>query len=206
MKDEFEDRRRKIDAEYLAALEMLREGHRLRLCELDKLRSARAEESARPVSVQPASAPPPSVAAAVEPGQPASPSPPPAPSAWTPPRPPGRPPRIPRRSRKLAAEVQRDLTLALPDLPEVFGNQDIYLALGYKPSRSTLGRAITPLMEEGYFVLEEAASGRQSNIYRRTMSEARLEFLRQRKRGDVAAELTSPLKYLGDNRDAPAEA
>jgi len=63
VKAEFDDRRRRIDAEYRAALEMLREGYRLKLSELDQLRSARAKEPARPVSVQLSRAPSSSAAA-----------------------------------------------------------------------------------------------------------------------------------------------
>jgi len=65
--DEFEDRRRALDAQYLAALELLREGYRLKLAELDPLRSARAEVAAPPAAVQPPSAPPPPASAAPEP-------------------------------------------------------------------------------------------------------------------------------------------
>ena len=81
--------------------------------------------------------------------------------------------------------MQVELTLALPDLPEEFDNQDIYRALGYRPTRATLARAIAPLLDAGYFVLEAEARGRRSNIYRRTLDEAQLEVLRRRKRGEV---------------------
>jgi len=74
--DEFEDRRRALDAQYLAALELLREGYRLKLAELDPLRSARAEVAPPPAAVQPPSAPPPSASAAPEPSQRLSPPPP----------------------------------------------------------------------------------------------------------------------------------
>jgi hypothetical protein len=170
--DEFEDRRRALDAQYLAALELLREGYRLKLAELDQLRSARAEAAAPPAAIQPPSASPPPASAAPQPGQRPS---PPAP------RPSGPPPRPPRRDRKTAPEVELDLTLALPDLPETFDNKDIFRGLGYKPTRATLARGIAPVLERGYIVLEEKAHGRQSNIYRRTLSEASLELLRAEK-------------------------
>jgi len=67
--DELEDRRRALDAQYLAALELLREGYRLKLAELDPLRSARAEVAPPPAAVQLPSAPPPAASAALEPSQ-----------------------------------------------------------------------------------------------------------------------------------------
>ena len=179
MSDEFEDRRRALDAQYLAALELLREGYRLKLAELDPLHSARAEVAPPPATVQPPSASPPAASAAPEPSQ--RPSPPPRPS--------GPAPRPPRGDRKTAAEVELDLTLALPDLPETFDNKDIFGGLGYKPTRATLARAIAPLLDQGYFVLEEKAHGRRSNIYRRTLSEARLELLRNSKAEKAASQM-----------------
>jgi hypothetical protein len=73
------------------------------------------------------------------------------------------------------ARERRDLLSglldALPGLPEVFEKQDIYQALGYVPARATLYRAIETLKSEKLIVTARYSEGGQRTQYRKLVAE-----------------------------------
>lgn len=71
-----------------------------------------------------------------------------------------------------AREVQRgdvlsDFLAALPDLPEVFEKKDVYQALGYVPPRATLYRVIWRLKEDKKIAIARHSEGRIRTQYRK---------------------------------------
>ena len=74
----------------------------------------------------------------------------------------------PARERR---DLLSDLLEALPALPEVFEKQDIYQALGYVPARATLYRALETLKSEKQIVIARYSEGGQRTQYRKVAKE-----------------------------------
>ncbi|HEX4960985.1 MAG TPA: hypothetical protein VF173_09115 [Thermoanaerobaculia bacterium] len=70
----------------------------------------------------------------------------------------------PARERR---DLLSDLLVALPGLPKVFEKRDIYQALGYVPARATLYRAIDTLKEDKQIVIARYSEGGQRTQYRK---------------------------------------
>lgn len=74
----------------------------------------------------------------------------------------------PARERR---DLLNDLMDALPGLPEVFEKRDLYQALGYVPARATLYRAIETLKSEKQIVIARYSEGGQRTQYRKVAAE-----------------------------------
>lgn len=140
-REEYEDRKRRLDEQLRSGVELLEAGHRQQVRELELAWMASAEEtdsSSRPVS-QPVAVPAP------------------APTA---------PPPGPRRRE--AGEFQDEVVAALAHVPDVFDRNDLCRALGYKPVRGSLYRELWKLIEDGVLTLADRGAGRTPSRYRKT--------------------------------------
>jgi hypothetical protein len=141
---EYEQRRRALEEQYHADAELLRAGYQAKLRALEMLWLASPD-----VAVLPARSAP------LLPGEtPAS----PAPKSTSPAL------LLPARPR---GQVLNELETLLPSLPEVFDRRDVVRALGYEPSRASLHRAFSKLLEDRLIVLEAAAHSSKPSVYRK---------------------------------------
>jgi hypothetical protein len=168
-RSEFEQRRRALEAQLAADVELLRAAHETRIRALERLWLAEGEEeAASPAEGPVAAAPPP-------PGADDSPAPVPigtqtgtrsgtqtAPAKAGP-------------VRKGYGEVSDDLEAALPRLPEVFDKAALVRELGYEPARSTLYRAIDGLLAQEKIAIESYSGGRTTTKYRKGRNQGRRE-------------------------------
>ncbi len=138
---EYQRRRRQLDAELRAGIEMLQEGHRARVEALDSLWLKATEEAPAGPSTPPEPTP-------IEPAPPA-----PAPSA--------------PRARRGAGELLEDVEAALEALGEEFEKKDLCRALGYTPNRTSLHRALWNLQGEGRIEPLRFGSGGRATRYRK---------------------------------------
>jgi len=70
--------------------------------------------------------------------------------------------------RKSSPEVARDIVAAYWRFPERFTRHDVLKALDYEPERAALFRALKDVVEWGHIRVEEAGSGHNPTVYRRT--------------------------------------
>ena len=63
--------------------------------------------------------------------------------------------------------VLDDLEAALPRLPDVFDKRDVVGALGYKPSRATLFRALQQLQKNRQIAIQDYSPGGNQTRYRK---------------------------------------
>lgn len=82
------------------------------------------------------------------------------------------PPPPPARPAIQRGQVVDDLDTILPQLPEVFDARDVVRALGYKPPRATLYRAISRLLADDRVVREREGLGPRPTSYRRRRKES----------------------------------
>jgi uncharacterized membrane protein len=136
---EYQRRRRQLDDELRAGIEMLQEGHRAKVEALDSLGLEAGEEA-------PASPPAPPEAAL------------PAPALPEP---------LPLRERREAGELRDDVEAALAAIGEEFEKRDLYRALGYTPKRTSLHRVLWDLQGEGLIELLEPGRGGRATRYRK---------------------------------------
>lgn len=136
-REEYEERRRRLDAELRAGIELLEQGHRAQVRALDLVWSTQGDH--------PLSAPPPQQAA--------------------PPSRPAVPP--PKRRRRDPGEISNAVAAILDELPLVFTKDDIGRALGETPDRRTLHRVLRDLQQNGLVTVESFGSGRIPASYRR---------------------------------------
>jgi hypothetical protein len=139
-REEYEERRRRLDAELRAGIELLEQGHRAQVRALDLVWSAQGDP--------PLSAPPPQRAA------------PPSPPAVAPAPP-------PKRRRRGPGEISDAVDAILDELPPVFTKDDICRALGETPDRRALHRVLRDLQQNGTVELESFGQGRTPASYRR---------------------------------------
>lgn len=67
------------------------------------------------------------------------------------------------------ADVLYDVQAVFQDLPEVFDKTDLWQAIGYKPSRSTLHRVLDVLKTEGRLAVDFQSQGGRTTLYRKTL-------------------------------------
>lgn len=148
---EYERRRRAIEEQLQADLELVRAAYqaKLRALEMMWLHSAESDGEA-PRNEAPAGAETPSetvpqgtVSSETVPGETVPSETVPSETVPSETRADG-PVRVSRRR-----DVLGDVEAVLPDLPELFEKRDLVQALGYEPSRSTLFRALDTLREQG---------------------------------------------------------
>lgn len=151
--EEYERRRRVLEAQLQADLELVQAGHEAKLRALEALRHAAASETITPV---------PSVGG--DPRQVVAPKTSPARLASPPPAPAPPPPPPPRRPDNDALFSLQDV---LPGLPAVFDRNDVIRALGYTPSRTTLGRAISRLLVEEKIRIAQYSEGGKRTKYKK---------------------------------------
>jgi len=148
---EYERRRRALEEQCLADLELVRSAYQAKIRALETLWLISPE-----VSILPASPPPLLPAETSLPGE--------APSSSVPAVPAVAPP-APATVRR--GQARAEIEAALSSLPEVFDKQDIVRALGYEPSRPTLNRAFEHLLRGGRIVIEKGSLGNTPSVYRR---------------------------------------
>jgi len=136
---EYQRRRRQLDDELRAGIEMLQEGHRAKVEALDSLWLKTDEEA------------------------PASPPAPPEPIA---PEPPVAPFPTPREQRE-AGELREDVEAALATVGDEFEKRDLCRALGYAPNRTSLHRVLWNLQGEGLIEVLRYGIGGRATRYRR---------------------------------------
>jgi hypothetical protein len=138
-RDEYEQRKRRLDEQLRVGIEWLQTAHRQQVEALDLLWSTGAEGA----EDLPAAVPRPAVT-------------PPAPLP-----PASRPPR--RRAWELRAEV----LAVLAKVPEIFDRNHVREQLGYEPDRGSLFRTLEQLKDEGILSLESWGTGRTPSRYRK---------------------------------------
>ena len=139
---EYQRRRRQLDEELRAGIEMLQEGHRTKVEALDSLWLRVAEET-------PESPPIPSAPSAPEPASPVPPAP---------------------QERREAGGLREDVEAALAEVGDEFEKRDICRALGYTPKRTSLHRTLWDLQGEGLIELLHPGSGGRATRYRKAGS------------------------------------
>jgi hypothetical protein len=146
-RDEYETRKRRLDEQLRAGVELLEAAHRYQVRALDLVWTMTTSE-------EPISFPLPPAEGIPEPQPAAAPAPAPAPP--------------PKPRRRGDWEFQEEVEAALAQVPDVFDRNDICQALGYNPDRATLYRALLLLAEKGLTVVEKLGGGRTSTRYRKT--------------------------------------
>jgi hypothetical protein len=143
--EEYERRRQAVQAQLQADLDLIRAGYEAKLRALESLwlSSPVGAPAAGPRSETAPNETPPSE----------------TPSSETPA---GAPARVSRRG-----DVLRDVRAVLPHLPEVFERRDVIQALGYKPPRATLYRALATLQEEEEITIVRPGDERIQTQYQR---------------------------------------
>lgn len=148
---EFELRRRALEAQFQADVDLLRAGYQAKLRALEML-WLMPEGAAL-------SAPPPFVVETLRLSDAPAKGEPPAGSA---PRP--APPPEPARRR---GQVMDDLDALFSELPEEFDWRDVVRVLGYSPPRGTLYRALTQLLSDRRTEVAHFPTGRSPSRYRK---------------------------------------
>jgi hypothetical protein len=147
---EYEQRRRALERQLEADIELIRAAHETRLRALERLWLDLSEED------QPSPAGPGD--AAGEEITVATPEVPIGSQTGT---------QEPLEARKGYGEVSLDIEAVFDSLPEVFDRPELARALGYRPVRTTFYRAIDALMSEGRIKVESQSSGRHRTRYRK---------------------------------------
>ena len=154
-REEYEERRRRIDEEHEVAIALLKAG---RLAQVHALDRVWLVSGAGGVSLPPQvenlalDLPPRPLSAGAEterqaPSPPVSPKPPPR-----------------RRGRW---EIMGDIERVYADLPEVFGHHDLNRVLGYDLDRGSARRNLQLLIEDRVLAAEESESGHVRLLYRK---------------------------------------
>ena len=150
-REEYEDRKRRLDEQLRAGVELLEAAHRQQVRALDLVWMTTAEDA---VAFPHAAAAPSRPAA-----QPIAAAPPP-------PAPP------PKPRRRAAWELQDEVRTALAHVPDAFDRNDLCRALGYEPDRGSLYRTLEQLINEGVLAIEKRGEGRTPSQYRKTATAA----------------------------------
>jgi hypothetical protein len=148
-RSEYEQRRRALEQQLQADMELLRAAHETRMHALENLWRASSEEGAAspafPTGTKTGNG------TRAEGGTQTGTQAPPA--------------AVPVRKRY--GEVGVDVARAFPRLPEVFDKAALVRELGYEPPRSTLFRAIEELLIAKRIVVETYGTGRNPTRYRK---------------------------------------
>jgi hypothetical protein len=163
---EYEQRRRAMERQLAADIEMLRAAHEIRVRALEQLwldlsekdqpspaegpeRGGAGEEIAAAAPV--ATGKPPGIPIEIQTG-------PIGTQTGT---------RAPQEVRKGYGEVSLDIEEVFDSLPEVFDRPELVRTLGYQPVRTTFYRAIDTLVAEGRIKIESQSAGRHRTRYRK---------------------------------------
>jgi hypothetical protein len=163
---EYERRRRALEQQLQADLDLVRAAYGVKFRSLEALWLASADEetskAAPPSETVPAASEPvheqviPEEAVPIETvSPPEAPPPPPVLAVPEPPRKPGR------------GETLSDFEDALPGLPEFFEKEDVYRALGYRPPRATMYRALLELLGDKKIAIQDHSGGGKRTRYRK---------------------------------------
>jgi len=147
-REEYEQRRRQLEAERRAGLELIEAAHQAQIRALELVWLAGGDGTAAAVALPPL----PALAAVATPRT--------APAA-TPAR--ARPVRPPRQP---LGKLRNDIQDALATLPDTFGTRDLLHALGYMPYRGSLHRILGDLRQEGQIETLHQGEGRIQSRYR----------------------------------------
>ena len=151
-REEYEDRKRWLDEQLRAGVELLEAAHRQQVRALDLVWMTTAEDAvAFPQATATSSRPEAQPAAPTVPARPAPP---------------------PKPRRRTPWELQDEVRAALAKVPELFDRNDLCRALGYEPDRGSLYRALWQLIGEGLLALEDRGGGRTPSRYRKTETAA----------------------------------
>jgi len=148
---EYEQRRRALEAQFQADVELLRAGYQAKLRALDMIWLASMDE-ALPAAPPPLPAPEPLQLLESAP----DPETPPETPAAAAPEPALRP-----------GQVRYDLEDIFADLPEEFEKRDVVRLLGYEPPRSTLNRALSELLLAKRAKIVRYSEGHNRTRYRK---------------------------------------
>jgi hypothetical protein len=138
--DEYEQRKRRLEEELRAGVELLEAAYRHQLRALHLVLTAAGVEG---VEIPPVAAAPPLAA----------------------PAPPAAPPQPVRRG---PWELLDDVRNALAQVPETFDRNDVCRVLGYEPDRGSLYRTLLELEQDGILSVQHRGAGRLPTRYRRT--------------------------------------
>lgn len=139
-RNEYEARRRRLDEELRAAMELLKAGHLAQVQMLDLLWKLSTDGTAAPATPDPSPIGP----VAQEPA------------------------RQPRR--RGPGELVDEVIDLLPKLPELFTKDDVAKILAEPADRSSLFRVLQELQANGWFKLDRAGQGRYPTVYRQRRS------------------------------------
>jgi hypothetical protein len=137
-RNEYEARRRRLDEELRAAMELLKAGHQAQVQMLDLLLKLSTEGTADPAAPDPS---------------------PIGPLAEEPAR---------RPRRRGPGELVDEVIALLPKLPELFTKDDVAQSLAEPADRSSLFRVLQELQALGWYKLDRAGQGRYPTVYRQT--------------------------------------
>lgn len=154
-RDEYEERKRRIEAQLREGVELLEAACRQQLRALDLVWMTTAEGDVAFPSMP------------LEPlGSLSGPAQSSSPPVAIPSLPEAKPPSN-RPARRAAWQLLKDVENALAEAPEVFDRNDICDALGYEPDRGSLYRIFQQLVREGVLGLEDRGLGKQPSRYRK---------------------------------------
>lgn len=159
-RSEYERRRRALEAQLAADVELVRAAHETRMRALESLWLAEGEEDAvsAPPSGEADSAQP--VPIGTQTGTQSGTQSGTQTGTQT-------PPAVAGAVRKAYGEVAGDVEDAFPRLPEVFDKEVLLRELGYQPPRSTFYRALQGLLMEKKIVIVSHSDGRARTKYRK---------------------------------------
>lgn len=153
-REEYEQRRRRLDEQLRAGIELLEAAHRQQVRALELVWMTTADED---------------LSLPQDPPREAMASPTPrAPEVRQ--APPTAEPVRPRRRGPW--ELLGDVEDALGSLPEVFDRGHVLQALGYEPDRGSLYRVLQQLIQNGVLSLQERGAGKRPAQYRKTGASA----------------------------------
>lgn len=145
--DEYEQRKRRLEEELRAGVELLETAHRHQLRALNLVWAALGGEGVE--------IPPPVIALSAAT---AAVSPPAAPALPAP----------PARTRQGPWQLYDDVVEALAKIPDIFDRNDICRAIGYEPDRGSLHRTLRSLNQDGVIAVDQKGSGKLATDYRKT--------------------------------------
>ncbi|MFY9822375.1 MAG: hypothetical protein WAM82_13410 [Thermoanaerobaculia bacterium] len=146
-RDEYEQRKRRLEEELQAGMELLATAHRHQVRALELVWAATGGDG---VAIPPPVLAPPALQGSDAPAVPAP--------AAAPPQP----------RRRGPWELLEDVEAALPKLPDVFDRNDICRALGYEPDRGSLYRTVQLLKQDGLLAVKQRGAGKTPTSYRKT--------------------------------------
>ncbi len=154
-RDEYDERKRRIEAQHRAGVELLEAACRQQLRALDLVWMTTAEGDFAFPSM--AAEPPVSLPDPAARSMPAAPN----------PAPPEPKPTATRPPRRAAGQLLEGVEKVLADVPKVFDRNDVCAALGYEPDRGSLYRILQQLTGEGVLALEDRGVGKQPSRFRK---------------------------------------